>query len=163
MLKIHRSNLGFLFVLLALAFSPKAAFSNGVYVIPIKGVIDPIMANFVAESFHDASDRQASVIFLEMDTPGGMKDPSDIILDAIQQSTIPVVAKLMAHSRTMSTGVNIAMAANFVAIAPNALIGNPRTLEPQLLSDNIAQIRSFEKLKKKNNTWIDEGLRRRDL
>src|SRR5450759_1408972 len=46
--------------------------SGGVRVIPVEGVIDPVMADFVTRSIGDAEQDGTATVVLRLDTPGGL-------------------------------------------------------------------------------------------
>lgn len=109
---------------LALALSA-AARAEVVHVLPVTGGIDPAVADYLTEGMRRAnSDASAALIVIQVDTPGGLSDSMDRIVQGILASKAPVcVFVAPAGARAASAGAIIALAANVVAMAPATNMG----------------------------------------
>jgi membrane-bound serine protease (ClpP class) len=125
-----------LLVLVTLLLSPcsYAQQSGTVWVIPIKGTIDPGLVEFVARVFRLAETEPVDLLMLEINTFGGRVDSATEIRDLIIHSDIPVVA--FVADRAISAGALLAIAADEIVMAPGSTIGaaEPRPLDEKSLS-----------------------------
>lgn len=78
-----------------------------VYVIPIKGTIDPGLVSFVNRSFDEAEKLGAAVIILEIDTYGGRIDSAIQINERALASSSPVIS--FVTQKAISAGALIAL------------------------------------------------------
>jgi len=95
--------------------------SGTVFRVPIEGVIELGLAPFVERSLREAAAAGASVVILDIDTPGGRVDAAERIADAISDSEVPVYAYV--NRRAFSAGALISLAANRIYMRPGATIG----------------------------------------
>src|SRR5690554_5203803 len=84
-------------VLLVLVILPalnqvKAAQTDTIFYIPVKGEVGPAMAAFVSDQLDRAYNEGASVVVLEISTLGGRVDSALDISEAIIASGVPTVA-----------------------------------------------------------------------
>jgi membrane-bound serine protease (ClpP class) len=56
----------------------------------INGDIEPVLATYVEEGLADAARRQAALVLITMDTPGGLSDSTQKIVQHILDSPVPV-------------------------------------------------------------------------
>ncbi|MGA7323663.1 MAG: nodulation protein NfeD [Rhodomicrobium sp.] len=90
----------------------------------ITGVIGPASALYVQKAIDKARSRQAEVLILRLDTPGGLLTSTREIIQAILASPVPVagyVAPPGAHAA--SAGTYILYATSIAAMAPGTNIG----------------------------------------
>jgi membrane-bound serine protease (ClpP class) len=93
-------------------------------VIAIQGPIGPAAADFVAEAMETARARNAALIVLTMDTPGGLSDSMRTIIQGILEAPIPVVGFVFpSGSRAASAGTYILYACHIAAMAPGTNLG----------------------------------------
>ena len=92
-----------------------------VYRIPIQGVIELGLAPFVERSVLEAAQAEASVIILDLDTPGGRVDAAERIADAVSDSEVPVYA--FVNRAAISAGALISLAADGIYMRPGARLG----------------------------------------
>lgn len=92
-----------------------------VYVIPIEGTVDPGQARFVERSYREAEKMQASMVILEVDTPGGRVDAALDISDTIQHSSVPTTA--LVKGGAISAGALITISCQKIAMMPGSTIG----------------------------------------
>ncbi len=127
----------FCFALLALGVfvGPPSARAQ-VYRIPIEGVIDRGLGPFVERGLAAAEKAGARFVIIDINTPGGRIDAAWQIVDAIQNSPVPVYAFV---DRALSAGAMIALAAEAIYVEPGATIGaaTPVTGEGQKTSEKM--------------------------
>jgi membrane-bound serine protease (ClpP class) len=92
--------------------------------VPIEGIIGPAIADYVSSSFERARSRGASMIVLQMDTPGGLAKSMRSLIREILASEIPVAAFVgPAGARAASAGTYILYASHIAAMAPGTNMG----------------------------------------
>jgi membrane-bound serine protease (ClpP class) len=95
--------------------------SGPVFRIPIEGVIELGVAPFVERGIREAAEAGASVVILDIETPGGRVDAAERIADAINDSKIPVYA--FVNRRAISAGALISLAAEEIFMRPGSTLG----------------------------------------
>jgi len=174
MLKILR--ILFLLALLTAASvaSVAQADSRTITVLQIKGVINPILADYVERGIGEAEEVNASVCIIQMDTPGGLDTAMRDIVQTIVNARIPVAVYVSpSGARAASAGVFITMAAHIAVMAPNTAIGaaSPvsvgpegeaemsETMEEKVMNDAAAYIRSIAEAHGRNMEWAEKAVR----
>jgi len=95
-----------------------------VYIIKVADAISPGTADFIKTGIKTAEERAATVIIIELDTPGGLAESMRLIVQNILGSKVPVVVFVSpSGARAASAGVMITMAADVAAMAPGTNIG----------------------------------------
>ncbi|UCF19371.1 MAG: nodulation protein NfeD [Gemmatimonadota bacterium] len=104
--------------------------------IPIEGTIDKGLGPFVKRSLEESGARGARFAILDINTPGGRVDAAWQIVDAIQESQVPVYAFV---DRALSAGAMIALATDAIYMRPGATIGaaTPVTGQGQKASEKM--------------------------
>ncbi|OAB33958.1 NfeD family protein [Paenibacillus glacialis] len=105
----------------ATSVSPTESKSGTVYVIPVDQDIERGLQKFMERGFKEAKEMNASLIVLEINTPGGRIDTAHNIVDIIRSSEIPTVAYIRGDAA--SAGSYIALNADKIAMAPGSMIG----------------------------------------
>ncbi len=95
--------------------------TDTVYVVPIRGVIEPGIGHFLERSLQDADEAGAAVVILDIETPGGRLDTVLHMRDAILASPVPVVA--FVNREAFSAGALITIASDEIWMAPGAVFG----------------------------------------
>jgi membrane-bound serine protease (ClpP class) len=116
---------GVLFALMAVAPVAAQSESPGTAVLlEIKGAIGPAMSDYIVEGIEHASAGGATLIIIEMDTPGGLDSAMRDMIKAILSSTVPVVTYVSpSGSRAASAGTYILYASHIAAMAPATNLG----------------------------------------
>lgn len=111
-------------VFIALLFS-LPILSQNVYRIDLDTAIHQISEEYVVGAIQFANKENADLILLVIDTPGGYIKNVEKIQRAIIESKVPVVAFVYpSGARAASGGVFVAVASDFIAMAPGTTIGS---------------------------------------
>ena len=142
-----------------------AAGAPRVVEIPINGVIQPFLADFVDEGLASAASDHASLVLLTMNTPGGLDTAMRDIIQHIISSPVPVAAYVApSGSRAASAGFYILLSADIAAMAPGTdtgasspifLIGGTaaqvdETLKKKAMNEAAAYLRSISGKRDRN-------------
>jgi len=92
-----------------------------VFRVPVTGVVELGLAPFIQRSLDEAAQAGATAVILDMDTPGGRVDAAEQIVDAIQDSEVPVYAFI--NRRAFSAGALIALATDGIWMRPGSVMG----------------------------------------
>lgn len=137
--------LGIFLVMLAALFSflePALAQSDRplVLVMEAKGVVAPAMKEYIQRGIKTAEQRDAELLVIKLNTPGGLISEMEIIVQAIRASEVPVVVYVSPRGGTAgSAGAVITIAGHASAMAPETIIGaaSPISGEGQDLSETL--------------------------
>ena len=96
-----------------------------IYKTEIRGAIQPSTASHLKRMIGDAkSSTRVSAILIELDTPGGMLEPTREIVSEILASEVPVITYVSpSGARAGSAGTFIVAASHIAAMAPTTNIG----------------------------------------
>lgn len=180
---LHRRHLALLALLLGmfmLFMQPVLAQDSTtkpvVHVVPLTGAIGPASYDLVKREIASAHEAKAALLILQMDTPGGLYDSTQQIVQAILDSPVPV-ATLVSPSgaHAASAGTYILYASHIAAMAPSTRLGaaTPVTLdggdkaqekqasalEKKMLNDASALIRGLAERHKRNADWAERAVR----
>ena len=143
-------------------------------VVPVKGIINPVMSSYVDRAIGEAEDGGAAAIVLEMDTPGGLDSSMREIIKRMISSRVPVIVYVSPPgSRAASAGVYITLAAHVAAMAPNTNIGSASpvamgeggeaqmsdTMKAKVTNDAVAYIRGLANSRGRNVDWAEKAVR----
>jgi membrane-bound serine protease (ClpP class) len=120
--------------------------------------VEPILATYIEEGLADAAKRQAALVLITMDTPGGLSTSMTDIISHMLVSPVPVVVYVApAGARGASAGFFILLAADVAVMAPGTHTGaaspvvgiGPFTVQidetyrRKVINDALAFLRSF--------------------
>ena len=130
--------------------------------VEIDGAIQPLSARFLARAIDTATEDNAEVLIVLLDTPGGLLDSTREMVEAILASPVPVVVYVSpAGAEATSAGTYITAAAHVAAMAPSTNIGAatpvsstgedlPETLKSKASEAAAAFIRSIAEERGRN-------------
>jgi membrane-bound serine protease (ClpP class) len=139
----------------------------------ITGEVEPILATYIDEGIADAQHRNASLILISMDTPGGLSDSMQDIVQHILSSPVPVAVYVSpAGARGASAGFYILLSADVAAMAPGTRTGAASpliniggypvaiddTLRRKITNDAAAFLRSFTEKRGRNPTLAETAV-----
>ena len=139
----------------------------------LDGVVEPILATYIDEGIGDAEHRQASLILITMDTPGGLSDSMQNIIQHILASRVPVAVYITpTGARGASAGFFILLSADIAAMAPGTHTGaaSPvvsiggwqlqidETMKKKILNDALAFLRSYAEKRGRNPTLAETAV-----
>jgi membrane-bound serine protease (ClpP class) len=131
----------------------------------IDGEIEPVLAEFVEDSFKRAERDGDDLILMTMNTPGGLDSSMRAIIHAILTSKIPVAVYVSpTGSRAASAGFFILLSADVAAMSPGTEAGaaSPvflfggqtvqvdETMHKKVVNDATAYLRSFVSARGRN-------------
>jgi membrane-bound serine protease (ClpP class) len=97
---------------------------NSAVLIDVSGAIGPATVAYVEGAIADAQARDADVLILQMDTPGGLDSSMRSIVKAITASSVPVAGYVApTGARAASAGTYILYACHIAAMAPGTTLG----------------------------------------
>ncbi len=99
-------------------------------VVTVKGVIDSLIAQYLARGIQLAEQDGAQCPVIQMDTPGGSDDAMRDIVQHMLSPSVPIVVYVLpSGAKAGSAGVFITLASNIAAMAPGTNIGAARPVE----------------------------------
>ncbi|HHU70019.1 MAG TPA: nodulation protein NfeD [Thermoanaerobacterales bacterium] len=125
-----------------------------VYIIPVKGVIDPGLSNFIQRGIREAEGNKAHAIVFEINTPGGLIDASIQISESILDTKIPTIA--LVKNEAVSAGVLITISCDKVFMIYGSTIGaaEPRPKEEKIVSYWTSKLEGVAERKGRNKEII---------
>ena len=165
---------GLLIAASASIIGARAAAPSTIEVLTAKGIVNPIMADYIKRGIEQAEDRKATALIIQMDTPGGLDTSMRDIVQSIVSARIPVVVYVSpSGARAASAGVFITVAAHVAAMAPNTAIGAahpvnigqqgaqeiPADMAEKVVNDAAAYIRSIAESHGRNMDWAEKAVR----
>ncbi|WP_137391797.1 NfeD family protein [Rhodoligotrophos defluvii] len=151
----------------------------------VKGAIGPATTDYIAQGLATAADRNAAVVILRMDTPGGLASAMRDIIRDILASPVPVVVYVApGGARAASAGTYILYASHLAAMAPGTNLGAATPVQlgggqpfgrgeedgegekgtgdpstAKAVNDAVAFIRGLAELNDRNADWAEQAVR----
>ena len=157
----------------AVSTPPRSPSDDVVVELRIDGEIEPAMAEFVGRALGEAAADHARLALITIDTPGGLSDSMQAIIQAIIDSPVPVAVYVSpAGTRAASAGFFILQSADVAAMAPGthtgaaspllAIGGVPisvdATVEHKIMNDATAYMRSLVTRRGRNVAAADSAV-----
>ncbi|WP_229263767.1 NfeD family protein [Cohnella cholangitidis] len=95
--------------------------AGSVYVIPVQQTVQSGLASFLDRALTEAEEAKASLVVLDIDTPGGRLDTAEEIGKRIREAAVPTVA--FVSGKAASAGAYLSLNAGDIAMAPGTTIG----------------------------------------
>lgn len=151
---------------LVLAATPARALSPGaVPVLRATGIVDNVMASYIAEGVALATANGAPAVVIVLNTPGGSLDATNRITSTLLEARVPTIVWVApAGGQAASAGTFITLSAHVALMAPGTRIGAASpvgsggediggTLGEKVRQDAIAAIRSIAETRGRNVEW----------
>ncbi len=134
-------------------------------VLTADGVVDNVLAGYIAGGVSGAAQDGASAVVIRLNTPGGSLDATQQITSALLESPIPTIVWVApAGGRAASAGTFITLAANLSFMAPGTNIGAaspigsngediPGTLGTKVRNDAIKNITAIAEARGRPVAW----------
>lgn len=157
---------------------------GGVLVLELRGVVGPAVADYLGRGIRRAADSGASLLVIEIDTPGGLDGSMRDIIRDIIASPVPVVGYVHpGGARAASAGTYILYASHVAAMTPATNLGAatpvqiggmpggdapdeseggeaPRgAMERKIVNDAVAYIRGLAQMRGRNGEWAERAVR----
>ena len=95
-----------------------------VVVLTLEGAVSPATADYMVRGIRKSADRSASLVVLQIDTPGGLDTSMRSVIKEILASPVPVAAFVAPRgARAASAGTYILYASHIAAMAPATNLG----------------------------------------
>mgnify|MGYP001817857840 CR=1 FL=1 len=101
-----------------------AAGPTTVEVLTVDGTIVPVIADYIDRGISQAEENDATVCIIELDTPGGLLDSTEKIVQKFMNADIPIVVYVSPKgSWAASAGTFITLSAHIAVMTPGTTIG----------------------------------------
>jgi membrane-bound serine protease (ClpP class) len=144
---------------------------GAVYLVELEGIINPPIVNYLDRTLTDAAAQEASLVVIQMDTPGGLESSTREITQAILASPIPVAVYVApAGGRAASAGLFILVSSHVAAMAPSTNTGaahpvglgggeTDEVMTSKVVNDAAATIRALAEERGRNADWAEQAVR----
>jgi membrane-bound serine protease (ClpP class) len=145
--------------------------TSRVFVATYEGVINPVAAEYLADTISQATLRQGEALIIRLDTPGGLDTSMRLIIKDITGAGIPVIVYVApTGARAASAGVFITIAAHVAVMAPGTNIGAAHPvamgggemdeeMKKKVENDAAAYIKSLAEKRGRNVVWAEDAVR----
>ena len=100
------------------------AANQSIHVLRVEGTIVPVVADYIERGIEKAEDENATACIIELDTPGGLLDSTERIVQKIMNADVPVIVYVTPRGAwAASAGTFITLSAHIAAMTPGTTIG----------------------------------------
>ena len=93
-------------------------------ILQVDGALDGTIARYVDDALQTAVDEGVEVVVMQLSTPGTLDAPAADFVEAVRTSPVPVVVWAgPPGARVTGAGVQVALAADLLAVAPGSVLG----------------------------------------
>ncbi|MCY3692542.1 MAG: nodulation protein NfeD [Chloroflexota bacterium] len=154
-----------------LGHRPAEADSSTVFRLRIEDTINPVKARVIARAVATATEAEAQLLVVELDTPGGLYGSTREIVETLLESDVPVAVFVSPRgAQAGSAGTFITAAGHVAAMAPGSNIGAAtpvsgsgedigETLADKVTNDASALIRSIADERGRNADALEQTVR----
>ena len=141
-------------------------------VLPATGIVDGVLACYIAEGSAQADRDGAVAVVIRLNTPGGSLDATQKIVSSLLDAPLPTIVWVSpSGAKAASAGTFITLAASVAVMAPGTNIGAATpvggqgediagALGEKVRNDAIASIRSIAQARGRNVDWAEETVRK---
>jgi membrane-bound serine protease (ClpP class) len=142
-------------------------------VLHIKGVINPVLTNYIDRGIQESENSDAVALIIQMDTPGGLDNAMRDIIQLIDKAQVPVVVYIPPGARAASAGFFITIAADIAVMAPDTAIGaatpvsigtegevqTSEEMQAKVTNDAVAYAKAIANSHGRNVEWAEKAVR----
>ena len=160
-----------LLAVLAGACAPSIHERGAVHILTADSEVNPVMRQYIDRGISEAERTDARAVVVRLDTPGGLTDTMEKIVQRIQASKVPVIVYVApSGAKAASAGTFITMSAHVAAMAPGTSIGAAHpvgvnggdiggTLGTKVENNAAAYGRSIAEQHQRNADWAESAVR----
>ena len=150
-------------------YAPKP--SPRVVVLKMDMMILPGTAEYLSSGIHYAEEQHADLIVVELNTPGGMLETTQGMIQEIFRSQIPIVIYVFPQGGTAtSAGVFVTMAGHIAAMSPGTSIGSATPvmgdgkdiegdMKKKAENMTVALVKSISQQRGRNTDWVEKAVK----
>lgn len=144
---------------------------GAVFIAEVNGIISPPVVTYIGRVLDEAKRKDASLVILKLDTPGGLDTSMREIIQDMLESPVPIAVYVAPDgARAASAGLFLLMAGHVAAMAPATNTGSASpvamggdeidpTMAAKVTNDAAALIRSLANRYDRNATWAEQAVR----
>jgi membrane-bound serine protease (ClpP class) len=144
---------------------------GAVHVATFDAQVNPVSSDYVDRVIDEAERTDARAVVIELDTPGGLVDSMEDIIQRISSSEVPVIVWVAPEgAKAASAGTFITMSGHIAAMAPSTRIGAAHPvsatggdiegdLGDKVENDAAAYARSIAETHGRNADWAEDAVR----
>ena len=163
--------LGVLLAGLAAACATSVEQHEAVHIATFDAQVNPVSEDYVDRVIDEAERTDAKAAVIELDTPGGLVDSMEDIVQRISSSEVPVIVWVAPEgAKAASAGTFITMSAHVAAMAPSTRIGAAHPVSvtggdiegdigDNVENDAAAYARSIAETHGRNADWAEDAVR----